>query len=59
MTVFVAKYPEELTIVLLIRAEGGGRLGDLIQEIHPGDTAFGKTYEEWSETPGPSVEIDS
>jgi hypothetical protein len=52
MTVFLSK--RDGAILLQVRAEGPGLLGDLVRELRPGDSAFGKSYEEWDqETPGP------
>lgn len=44
----VTKTPDGV-VTLMVRAEGdGGMVGDLVCDLHPGDTALGKTYEEWA-----------
>jgi hypothetical protein len=47
MTVFVERDPESGRVVFHARAESPGVLGDLLHEIGPGESAFGKTYAEW------------
>ncbi len=49
MTVFVSKYDGH--ILFRARAEGPGAVGDLVVEIKPGESAFGKAYEEWTALP--------
>jgi hypothetical protein len=34
-------------ILLRVRAEAAGTLGDLTFEVRPGESAFGKGYDEW------------
>jgi hypothetical protein len=51
-------------IELLARAEGepgradAGDIGDLRRVLEPGQSAFGKTYEQWQALESPSVTID-
>lgn len=42
---------------LLIRAEGPGAIGDCTVEINPGETTFGKTFEDWSNTPSGPLDV--
>ena len=47
MKVFLAVYPEEKVIEVRARAEGeGGMVGDLNEEVHPGESFLGWTYDE-------------
>jgi hypothetical protein len=49
MEIYVQKYPAENLIVLMARAESkdGRTVGDMVQEVRPGETTLGRTYEEW------------
>lgn len=57
MTIFIQK--SEGVIALLARAvsDNGTIEGDYYEEIRPGQSAFGRTYEEWAALDVASVEI--
>lgn len=61
MKVYIAKYPIRGFIELSIRVERlvDGVIGDLKETIRPGESAFGKTYEEWAQVKEPFLEIES
>jgi hypothetical protein len=47
MTVFVSMIPDSDIILIRARAEGpGGMIGDYSEEVLPGGSAFGLTYDE-------------
>jgi hypothetical protein len=51
MTVFVSRHGD--VIEIKARAIGDGIIGDMTHRVRPGQTAMGKTYEEWSKlSPG-------
>lgn len=53
MTVFVSQVPDSKVILIRARAEGsGGLIGDFMEEVLPGETAFGLTYDELSDNLG-------
>jgi hypothetical protein len=64
VTIFVAK--GDGLIELLARAEGerepgradAGDIGDLRRVLEPGQSAFGKTFEQWQALESPSITID-
>lgn len=49
MKVYLTKGPA--WVLLQARAEGAEAIGDMTTEIRPGESAFGKTYEEWRSLP--------
>lgn len=53
----MAKSPVKDEIVLQVRAEGGSDLGDMFLSVKSGESALGKTYDEWSAVEAPYVEI--
>lgn len=57
MTVFVARDSESQVVMLSVRAEGSGMLGDMFVDVHPGEIAFGKTYDEWTAVDLGSAEV--
>jgi hypothetical protein len=48
------------SVVLMARAENSvtGTIGDLVIELHPGESALGKSYAEWDALPEGRHEID-
>jgi hypothetical protein len=56
VTVFVSIFDE--VIYLQARAEGSDAVGDLTLEVRPGQSALGKTYDEWTELGPGAHEID-
>jgi len=46
-------------IYFALRAEGeGGIIGDLFRDIGPGESAFGRSYDEWAALPAGAFKID-
>jgi hypothetical protein len=59
MKVYIVIYPISGFIELCARAENAdGTIGDLVETIRPGESAFGKTYEEWAQVKEPFLEIE-
>jgi hypothetical protein len=56
VTVYLTKSPGVIT--LQARAEGQGAIGDLARDLRPGESAFGKTYEQWAKLPEGAHETD-
>ncbi len=57
MTIFITKLDD--LIVLHARAEGpGGMVGDITRRVRPGESEFGKTYEEWQAIDADQVTLD-
>lgn len=44
-------------VILRLRAEGGGSIGDASFELKPGESAFGRSYAEWAALPEGPYEI--
>lgn len=57
MTVFVSREPNQEAVVLLVRAEGSSMLGDLVLDVRPGESALGKSYEQWAALKSDHIEI--
>lgn len=55
MTVHIAERQPD-RIVLRVRAEGDGLIGDMTKIVRPGEKVFGLTFEQWQEAESP-VEI--
>jgi hypothetical protein len=55
MTVYVSRLDHR--IVLQIRADGPDAIGDLTHFLKRGESAWGKTYEDWAKLPDGPVEI--
>jgi hypothetical protein len=49
MTVYLSR-PGNL-VILSIRAEGDGAVGDARITVRPGTTVLGRTYDEWAALP--------
>lgn len=47
MDIFVTKNPNGI-LTLMARAEGDGEIGDFIYDLAPGQSALGKSYDEWA-----------
>lgn len=55
MTVYLTK--PKGRIVLMARAEGDGAIGDLEIEVKPGESAFGRSRDEWAKLPEGPYEV--
>ncbi len=55
MTIYLTKGPGY--VLLQARAEGEGAIGDMTAELHPGDKAFGRTFDEWNALPDGPYEV--
>jgi hypothetical protein len=51
-TVPVYMHKEGSLICFQATAEGDGMIGDLNHQIGPGESAFGRSYDEWAALPG-------
>jgi hypothetical protein len=56
VTVFLLK--PDARVILKARAEGPGAVGDLVIELWPGESAFGRTYYDWRALPEGPHEVD-
>lgn len=57
MKVFVSKSIHRIRF--LARGESQEVIGDLTQEIGPGQSAFGRSYDEWSKLPAGEHDVQS
>jgi hypothetical protein len=58
VTLFISRYPD--VVVFQARAEGDDDLiGDFRSEVHPGETAFGLTFDEWMALDASSITVTS
>ena len=55
MTIYVSVDKENSVVQLMARAEGDGIIGDFVDEVRPGESAFGRTYDEWFKTKSPYI----
>ena len=56
MTVYLSKPGGR--VVLQARAEGNGAIGDLTIELEPGESAFGRHWDEWDRLPEGAYEVN-
>ncbi len=47
-TIHVSR-PRPDLIQLMVRIESGDRIGDLVEDVRPGETVDGKTFDQWSD----------
>lgn len=58
MKIYIDKDDDSDLIVLLGTVEGDDAIGDIVKPILPGETVFGRTYEEWKDSESP-FELES
>ena len=56
MTVYLVR--SEGRVTFQARAESAGVLGDVTIELEPGQSVFGKSYEEWASLPDGPYRVD-
>jgi hypothetical protein len=55
VTIYLTKFND--LVVLMARAEDDESIGDLIVEVKPGESAFGRSYAAWAALPGGPHEV--
>ncbi len=58
MTVYLSRADGLVVIQAIAESADGDTVGELTLEVHPGESALGKSYAEWVGMPEGPVDVD-